>query len=304
MPPEKNRRLFFDDAIIHLQQRFLKSFILNHPIKLVCFPNCKINLGLNILQKRKDGYHDISSVFLPVSWVDVLEIIPSNTGKTTIQTTGLFSGAPADNLCLKVYQLLKKDFPFLPEISIHLHKTIPAGAGLGGGSSDATCMLTLLNDRFNLQISGSRLFQYALKTGSDCPFFLFNKPALASGRGEILEEINISLKGKKIFIIYPGIHVPTADIFKEVTPQLPVKKLQEIVSQPVETWKKELKNDFEKIVFSKNPGLKEIKNKLYEAGAFYSSMTGTGSTIFGIFPENFPENMEVNSSWLTKWIKF
>ncbi len=269
---------------------------------MVTFPNCKINLGLNILQKREDGYHDISSIFLPIPWYDVLEIISSKQ-KTHIQTTGLNSGTPADNLCLKAYQLIKNDYPNLPEISIYLHKTIPAGAGLGGGSADATFMLTLLNTKFDLKITSSKLYRYAAQLGSDCSFFLLNKPAIISGKGEILEQIDLSLTDKKILILNPGIHIPTAEIFKEIHPVIPTRSLKDIIHQPIETWRNELKNDFEEIVFPKFPILEEMKNTLYNYGAEYASMTGTGSTLYAIFKADFSEKFKVSPGWISKWVK-
>ena len=270
---------------------------------MVTFPNCKINLGLNILQKREDEYHDISSIFLPIPWYDVLEIITSKEQKTDIQTTGLPSGTPSDNLCMKAYYLLKKDYPHLPELSIYLHKTIPAGAGLGGGSADAAFMLVLLNNKFDLQISTAKLNAYAQKLGSDCPFFLLNKPAIASGKGEILEEIDLLLSGKKILILHPGIHIPTAEIFKEIKPFFPARFLKDIIHQPIETWKNELKNDFEEIVFPKFPILQETKNSLYNFGAEYVSMTGTGSSLYAIFKQDFSGNFPINPTWISKWVK-
>lgn len=270
---------------------------------MITFPNCKINLGLNILRKREDGFHDINSIFLPIPWYDVLEIICLPKNKTTIQTTGLNSGAPSDNLCLKAYQLLKKDYPHLPEIAIFLHKTIPAGAGLGGGSADAAFMLSLLNNKFDLQIPILKKYEYAGQLGSDCSFFLLNRTAFASGKGEILERVDLLLKDKKILILNPGIHIPTSEIFKEIEPNTPIKSLKEIVLQPIETWKNDLKNDFEKVVFPKFSILKELKNRLYDFGAEYASMTGTGSSVYAIFKEDFSENFPANPKWISKWIK-
>ncbi|HEY5393169.1 MAG TPA: 4-(cytidine 5'-diphospho)-2-C-methyl-D-erythritol kinase, partial [Hanamia sp.] len=172
---------------------------------MILFPNCKLNLGLNILQKREDGYHDIETVFFPLPFYDALEIVTSGT-KSIFTNNGISGGNAADNLCMKAYQLLKNDYPHLPEVKIHLHKTIPVGAGLGGGSADAAFTILLLNQKYNLQIPENKLFEYALLLGSDCPYFLLNKPAFATGRGEILEEINLSLSKYKILIVNPGIH--------------------------------------------------------------------------------------------------
>lgn len=268
---------------------------------MVAFPNCKINLGLNILRKRKDGYHDIETAFFPVPLVDVLEIIPSES-KTQLTNTGILSGSNEDNLCLKAYHLLKKDFPSLPEINIHLHKAIPVGAGLGGGSADASFTLSLLNKMFDLQLSPFRLFGYASELGSDCSFFLFNKPCLATGRGESMEVIKLSLSDYKILLINPGIHINTKEIFQQVIPITPAKKIKDIIQQPVETWKNELVNDFEKIVFPQHPEIRKIKEKLYDHNAVYASMTGTGSTVFGIFNKEDDVRFSVKE-YFYKWLQ-
>lgn len=252
---------------------------------MITFPNCKINLGLNILRKREDGFHDLETVFFPINLQDALEIIPSAT-KTQITVTGIAAGNAENNLCLKAYLLVKKDYPQLPAITIHLHKAIPIGAGLGGGSADAAFMLQLLNTKFNLHIPGDKIFDYALQLGSDCSFFLLNKPCLASGRGEVLEPINLSLSGHKILLINPGIHVSTAEAFKKIIPAIPAKKIKDIVLQPIATWKEELGNDFENYVFERYPHIKKIKEDLYQKGAVYAAMSGSGSTVFGIFKKD------------------
>jgi len=268
---------------------------------MVTFPNCKINLGLNILQKREDGFHDIETFFFPLPFTDVLEIItfePSGSFKNT----GIYSGEEGNNLCLKAFDLLKKDFPGLPEIKMHLHKAIPIGAGLGGGSSDALFTLLLLNRKFGLQIPQTKLFDYALQLGSDCPFFLINKPSFANGRGEKIEEISLSLSSYKILIINPGIHNNTKEIFQLINPVYPSKKIKKIIQQPINTWKGELANDFEKIVFPKHPEIKKIKEDLYSHKAVYASMTGTGSTVFGIFKKEHDINFPVEKKYFHKWI--
>ena len=259
---------------------------------MIVFPNCKINLGLNILRKREDGFHDLETVFFPVDLRDALEIIPSSN-KTHITVTGISAGNAENNLCLKAFNLLKKDYPQLPEIYIHLHKAIPIGAGLGGGSSDAAFMLQLLNEKFNLNISPDNMLVYALQLGSDCSFFLLNKPSIASGRGEILEPINLSLSGHKILLINPRIHISTAEAFKKINPVIPEKKIKNIILQPIETWKEELSNDFENYVFERYPLIKKIKTDLYKAGAEYAAMSGSGSTIFGIFKKNNTINYNI-----------
>lgn len=249
---------------------------------MIVFPNCKINLGLNILHKRADSFHDLETLFFPIDLQDALEIIPSQN-KTQITVTGIAAGSPENNLCLKAYLLLKKDYPQLPQINIDLHKAIPIGAGLGGGSADAAFMLQLLNKKFNLNVPESQMFVYALQLGSDCSFFLINKPCIATGRGEVLEPINISLLAYKILLINPGIHISTAEAFKKIKPAVPAKKIKAIILQPIETWKEELSNDFENYVFERYPQIKKIKEDLYKKGAVYAAMSGSGSTVFGIF---------------------
>jgi len=270
---------------------------------MVTFPNCKINLGLNIVQKREDNYHDLETVFFPIPFTDILEII-SAENNTSLINTGISSGESDNNLCLKAFHLLKKDFPQLPEIKIHLHKTIPLGAGLGGGSSDAAFTLLLLNKKYDLKISDQKLYQYALLLGSDCPFFLLNKPCLATGRGEKMEAINLSLTGYKILLINPRIHINTKQIFAEITPAIPLKRINEIIQQPIQTWKNELKNDFEEIVFSKYPQIGEIKETLYQQHALYASMTGTGSSVYGIFHLPDEINYPFKKEYFHKWIEF
>jgi 4-diphosphocytidyl-2-C-methyl-D-erythritol kinase len=268
---------------------------------MVTFPNCKINLGLNILQKRKDGFHDIETVFFPIPLYDVLEIVSSLKETSESKNTGISIGEFENNLCLKAFHLIKKDFPQLPEIKMHLHKAIPIGAGLGGGSADAAFTLLLLNKKYHLNIPEQQLFNYSLQLGSDCPFFLLNQPCLAKGRGELLELIPLSLSGYKILIVNPGIHVSTKELFQEIIPAFPIKKIKDIISQPLSTWKSELVNDFEKIVFKKYPQVKEIKENMYQHGAIYSAMTGTGSTVFGIFDVQKDFNYSIENHF-HKWL--
>lgn len=266
---------------------------------MIVFPNCKINLGLRILNKREDGFHNLETVFYPVPFRDVLEIIPNNILEFT--ATGLLvDGNAEDNLCLKAYHLLKKDFPQLPAIKIHLHKTIPMGAGLGGGSADAAFMLKLLNEKFKLDLSTPKLLNYALQLGSDCPFFIKNKPCFATGRGEILEEITVDLSAYKIVLINPGIHVNTGWAFANVTPAPLKKSIKEIIQQPIGRWKDELINDFEKPVFASHPQIKEIKETLYSQGAMYAAMSGSGSTVFGIFKASFNSKPFADKNYFIK----
>lgn len=251
---------------------------------MLVFPNAKINLGLNILSKRADGYHNISSCFYPVPVKDALEIIPAQ--KASFESTGLsIPGDPENNLIWKAYKLLQKDFK-LPEIAIILHKAIPMGAGMGGGSADGAFMLKLLDEYFDLNLTTNQLESYALKLGSDCPFFIQNKPQLVSGRGEVFEPISVNLKGFYLGLVYPEIHIGTREAYSEVSPKHPETSIKEIIeNRPLEEWKKSLKNDFEDSVFKLHPQLIHIKNQLYEAGAIYASMTGSGSTFYGIFNE-------------------
>lgn len=235
--------------------------------------------------KREDGFHNLETFFLPVRVHDALEIVPSEN-ETHITVTGIDAGNPENNLCIKAFHLLKKDYRELPEINIHLHKAIPVGAGLGGGSADAAFTLQLLNKKFDLNISEEKIFGYASLLGSDCPFFILNKPCLATARGELLEPINISFAQYKIAIVHPGISISTAEAFSKIKPPSPGKKIKEIIQQPIETWKNELNNDFEKYVFEKYPHIKKIKEDLYKAEAIYASMTGSGSAVFGIFKKD------------------
>jgi 4-diphosphocytidyl-2-C-methyl-D-erythritol kinase len=252
---------------------------------MVLFPNCKINIGLNIIGKRADGYHDLETVFYPVALTDALEIIRSP--EISFQLSGLpVNDANENNLCLKAYNLLKKDYPDLPPVSIHLHKAIPIGAGLGGGSADGAFMLTLLDRKFQLNLSQDKLIYYALQLGSDCPFFIVNKPCLATGRGEKLSPVELDLGEYDMVLINPKVHISTREAFSQLVPTIPEKAIAEIIRQPIVTWKDELKNDFEKTVFEFYPAIKKIKDDLYQAGAVYASMTGTGSTVFGIFNKN------------------
>lgn len=254
---------------------------------MVIFPNCKVNLGLNILRKREDGFHDLETVFYPLPLRDILEINRSKekTGDTIqLSITGLDIDADGiNNLCIKAYELLKKRFPDLPPVRLHLHKIIPAGGGLGGGSADASFTLLLLNKMFALGLSAKELMEMGLQLGSDCPFFILNKPCIAKGRGEILEEITLDLSAYKFIIVNPGIHVETGAMFKQIKPAIPSTSLKDLVKLPVEKWKDVMTNDFEEIVFTLHPEIANIKNELYKAGAVYASMSGSGSTVYGIF---------------------
>lgn len=264
---------------------------------MVLFPNCKINLGLNIIRRRPDGYHDLETVFYPLALKDALEVIQST--ETGFHLSGLaINGNANDNLCLKAYRLLKSDFPDLPPVKIHLHKAILMGAGLGGGSADGAFMLLILNKKFELNLTQEQLIKYALRLGSDCPFFIINKPCFATGRGETLSPVAVDLSAYKIILVNPGIHVSTKEAFSRLIPAIPKKSISQIIIQPVSAWKDELVNDFEMNVFELFPAIKEIKDILYNSGAIYASMTGSGSTVFGIFEAN----TEVNFSFPKDYI--
>src|SRR6188768_256634 len=249
---------------------------------MVSFPNCKINLGLNIVNKRDDGYHDIETAFFPIHLKDALELVEKE--KFEFSTSGFsIEGGPGKNLCIKAYNLLKKDFPELPTVQMHLHKAIPMGAGLGGGSADGAFTLKLLNKKFELSLSEKQLINYSLQLGSDCPFFILNKPCLATGRGEILEQTELDLSEYKFLVVQPPVHISTAWAFSTIKPLKPAKSIKKIIQQSISTWQTELINDFEKPVFEKYPEIKNIKDKLYNAGAIYASMSGSGSAVYGIF---------------------
>jgi 4-diphosphocytidyl-2-C-methyl-D-erythritol kinase len=256
---------------------------------MIVFPDCKINLGLHVLQKRSDGFHDIETVFYPVALYDGVEIISNDAAETgiTFQSSGLpVDVNAADNICVKAYRLLKKDHPQMGSITMHLHKVIPAGAGLGGGSADGAFTLLLLNRKFNLALSEQELIQYALQLGSDCPFFIINTPCFAKGRGEIMERISVQLGSFKTVIINPRIHIHTGWAFSRLTPIPHRTSLKGIIALPVTEWKQGLQNDFEEVVFAHYPEIETIKAQLYQAGAVYASMSGSGSTVYGLFPKD------------------
>jgi 4-diphosphocytidyl-2-C-methyl-D-erythritol kinase len=262
---------------------------------VVVFPNCKINLGLSVLRKRADNFHDLQTVFYPLPFYEPLELIRSASNSFS-QTGIALHIQPDDNICMKAWKLVKADYPALPEVSVHLHKCIPAGAGLGGGSADGAFMLKALDKYFRLQIPPEKMMEYALSLGSDCPFFLLNSPCVATGRGEQLVPVDLSLSGFSIVIINPGIHVSTATAFSSIVPQVPETDIADIILLAPDSWKNELHNDFEKPVFSMYPEISAIKTKLYDSGAVYAAMSGSGSTVFGLFEKSattvpwFPAN--------------
>lgn len=248
---------------------------------MISFPNAKINIGLNITEKRPDGFHNLETVFFPVGWCDALEFAVA--GEVQFSSSGIrISGELESNLVMKAYRLMQKDFD-LPSLKIHLHKEIPFGAGLGGGSSDGAFMLSMLNKHFNLNLSEEELEHYAVQLGSDCPFFIGNKPVFASGRGEIMEPVQLSLNGMFILLVKPPVEVATGKAFQLIVPEKPANSLQTLLQLPVQEWKDKVANQFEPSVFKLYPEISEVKQSLYDLGAVYASMSGSGSCVFGLF---------------------
>lgn len=261
---------------------------------MIDFPNCKINLGLNITQKRSDGFHNIETVFYPVKWADSLEIILGGDRAFDMVISGLkVEGNTEENIVYKAYQLLSKKHQ-LPNLKVYLHKVLPMGAGLGGGSSDAAFFLKQVNKHLNLNLSTEKLTEVAKKLGSDCAFFIGNTPVFATGKGDKFEPVEVDLDKYHILVVYPSIHSNTREAYEGVVPASPKKSIKQIISQPIETWKNELVNDFEKSIFKKYPEIEKLKQQLYESGAIYASLSGSGSAVFGVFKEkpelNFKEN--------------
>lgn len=265
---------------------------------MIDFPNAKINIGLNIIHKRSDGYHDIESLFYPIGLCDILEFIPQSSfvenSALMLSNTGvILPDSVENNLCAKAWKLVKADFS-IPPIRMHLHKVIPPGSGLGGGSSNGSFTIKMLSRAFSLGMSQQDMEIMAGKLGSDCPFFIKNQPALATSRGEVLLSVSPILSGYHIIIIHPGIHINTGEAYARSNPSKPQKPLSELIRLPVEEWKNTIENDFEEIVFSDYPEIGQLKDTLYSKGAIYSSLSGSGSAVYGIFHEqitleNIPE---------------
>lgn len=268
---------------------------------MIAYPNAKINLGLNVVRKRTDGFHDLETIFYPIPLRDILEIIPNQENRIRFSSSGIeIPSSKGGNLVEKAVHLIKQDFD-VPFVDVHLHKQIPIGAGLGGGSADAAFALKLLNELFELKISVQQLESYAGHLGSDCPFFIKNQPVFAQGKGDEFTAIDFSLKDKYLVLIYPAIHVSTALAYSGVAPELSLHDLQAAIQQPMLTWKNTVKNDFEASVFVKFPLLKELKEMLYDKGAFYACMSGSGSSIVGVFNEKPAIQLADHfSSWILK----
>ena len=246
-------------------------------LTMILFPNAKINIGLNILSKREDGYHNLETIFYPIAWKDSLEIIKSNDQQ--FSSSGI--SIPGDgNLCQQAYDLLDRDFG-LESVHIHLHKNIPIGAGLGGGSSDAAFTLMGLNEMFDLKLSSIQLKEYALNLGADCPFFIDNKACLAKGIGEELTDVVLNISNVFLLVATPDVHVSTAMAYSSFVPQIPEVSLQKLILEPMPNWS--MKNDFEEGIFRLEPKIKALKDKMLDHGAIYCSMSGSGSSVFAFF---------------------
>lgn len=259
---------------------------------MITFPIAKINLGLNVVARRSDGYHDLETVFYPVPICDALEVTPMDNLFPSPYDCDLkvsnisIEGDEQRNLVVRAYNLLKQDYPQLPRIHVHLHKAIPTQAGMGGGSSDCAYMIRLLNEQFQLGLTTQHMQDYAARLGADCPFFILSRPAYAEGIGERLEPITLDLSRYWIAIVRPDIPVSTKEAFSLIHPHRPLKNCRDVVMQPIETWRDYLVNDFEQSVFALHPEIGAIKEQLYSLGAVYAAMTGSGSSVFGLFTAN------------------
>ena len=254
---------------------------------MIVFPNAKINIGLNITARRPDGYHDLETVFYPIKINDALEVIEADV--LSFDYSGLeIPGNADDNLCIKGYHLLKKDFKDLPPVKIHLHKNIPIGAGLGGGSSDAAFFIKLMNEKFGLGLQADEMMDYARVLGADCAFFIDNKPVYAFEKGDEFEAIKLDLSAYQIVLVMPDTHVSTTEAYRGVKPTPTKESLYDLVKTPLADWRRHIKNDFEVHIFKDHPVIRGVKAELYEHGAIYASMSGSGASVFGIF-ESMPD---------------
>lgn len=267
--------------------------------EMIVFPNCKINLGLYVTQRREDGFHNLETVFYPIPLYDVLEIIPSQ-GAGNLSVSGLeVAGSPADNLVVRACALLQKAY-HLPAVDIHLHKVIPMGAGLGGGSADAAFALKAMNDLFELNLSDLQLMEYARQLGSDCAFFIRNKPVFAHQRGDHFIDVEIDLQSCWLAIVKPPVHVSTPDAFRRIVPQVAAFNLRNLAALPLEAWKETLVNDFEAALFPVHPEIEAIKQRLRNCGADYVAMSGSGSAVFALWRGGVPQLPEFSDcfSWV------
>ena len=252
---------------------------------MIVFPKAKINLGLRIIGKRPDGYHDIETLFYPIGLSDALEFVVNDGPEDELTVSGIATrGNPEDNLVLKTIYKLRENYSF-PKLKTHLHKAIPMGAGLGGGSSDAVCLLKVLNRFFNLSIETEVLKTIALELGSDCPFFIDGTPAFGTGRGEILIPCKPVLKGMYLLLLNPGIAISTKEAFMNCNPENPSTSIFQLTDRPVAEWKRLIINDFEDYAFKEHPLISELKSALYDCGAIFSSMSGSGSSVYGLYTD-------------------
>jgi 4-diphosphocytidyl-2-C-methyl-D-erythritol kinase len=248
---------------------------------MIVFPNAKINIGLNITERRPDGYHNLETIFYPLMIKDALEAVESS--ELSFQSSGIpIPGDEQNNLCLKAYHLLKHDFE-LPPLSIHLHKHIPIGAGLGGGSADAAFFIKLLNQSYKLGLTADAMMDYARQLGADCAFFINNQPVYAYDKGDRFESVNLDLSMYKLVLVMPPVHVSTVQAYGGIKPAPVQTSLKELIKIPVDKWKDTIKNDFEPHIFEAYPAIEAVKDALYNAGALYASMSGSGASVFGIF---------------------
>ena len=258
---------------------------------MITFPVAKINLGLNVVEKRADGYHNLQTVFYPVPIMDALEIVPMSDGFPSdvdcdLKVTNItIEGDEQRNLVVRAYHLLKADYPELPRVHAHLWKGIPTQAGMGGGSSDCGYMIRLLNETFDMGLSSEQMQQYAARLGADCAFFIESSACYAEGIGERLLPIDLDLSGWHIGVVRPDIPVPTKEAFSRIHPHYPALNCRDVVKQPVETWRDRLTNDFEESVFALHPEIGAVKEQLYKMGATYAAMSGSGSALFGLFKD-------------------
>jgi 4-diphosphocytidyl-2-C-methyl-D-erythritol kinase len=253
---------------------------------MIVFPNAKINIGLNITERRPDGYHNLETVFYPLMIRDALEVIESK--ELSFQSSGIaIPGDSNNNLCLKAYHLIKQDFD-IPPVSIHLHKHIPIGAGLGGGSADAAFFIKLINETFKLGLTPDAMMDYARQLGADCAFFINNDPVYAYDKGDQFEPVNLDLSAYNLVLVMPPVHVSTAEAYSGIKPSPARYSLKELIKQPVSQWREVIKNDFEAHIFKAHPEIREVKEALYSNGALYACMSGSGASVFGIF-ERLPD---------------
>jgi len=279
---------------------------------MIVYPNAKINIGLNVVARRPDGYHDLQTVFYPIDLQDALEVQgvderePMTGDGYQLKVSGeLLAGVPDDNLVVRALQLLRHDFQSKAEpVSIHLFKHIPTGAGLGGGSSDAAFMLKLLNERWKLELTTEQLERYAARVGADCAFFVRNRPVYAEGIGNVFSDIRLSLSGKTLVLVKPDVFVSTVDAYRHIAPHHPERSLKELLTSPIETWRESVVNDFEASVFPKFPEIAAIKDRLYDLGALYASMSGSGAAVYGIFDQRVEHVDEVFAGYFCRQRSF